>query len=478
MAREHARFEVLRTRTHFSTATIRFRRTTVNVIPGSPDIHHPLQAIGGDRQPGNDGTCTVSAVSTLSALETLETTWNVLLAESEATVFQTFEWVRSWWTHYGGGRSLHCLVFECDGSVVGIAPLFCEQIKLMHLRIARRLLFIGWPESDYNDMIIRRGSEELVLRAFASHLAATADQWDVLDMEDVPQESVLAKVLPGMLQQQGIEAYIMPGTVCPQIELPSSFELFLQGLGPNTRYNIKRKKARLMARCRVDERVLRNEADDIDSGVKQFITVHGNRWKNLGFPSAYDEECHRGFLLDVARRFARRGWLRIFLLSADGQPVAASIEFNYRRRMYMYQSNAYGPEHVMRNSPGLLVKVTAIEQGIAEEMQVYDLLRGTEAYKYDQFKATQKHNWTMRFTPRPSGVRGRYLMFITWALARKIKGRVPLEFHEFKRFAITKRPSLLARAQYLMLRVPVLLRLGRRYIVHFIFRREDSTVPR
>jgi len=64
----------------------------------------------------------------------------------------------------------------------------------------------------------------------------------------------------------------------------------------------------------------------------------------------------------------------------NGRPIAALYGFLYKRRFYFYQSG-YDPAW-RRDSVGLITMGLAIKQAIAEEAKEYDLLHGTESYKF------------------------------------------------------------------------------------------------
>jgi hypothetical protein len=166
----------------------------------------------------------------------------------------------------------------------------------------------------------------------------------------------------------------------------------------------------------------------------------------------------------MTRRFAERDWLRIFLLDVDGVDVAASLEFLYRGRAYMYHCNATGPDDVMRSSPGLLVKLFAIKSDIAEQMCEYDMLRGEESYKTEHLKAVERINSTIRMAAPASMSRIRFRVFLVWLLARKTIGRTKLEYYQWRRFTITKHPGASGKISYVLGRMGEVFRMAGRYI--------------
>jgi len=138
----------------------------------------------------------------------------------------------------------------------------------------------------------------------------------------------------------------------------------------------------------------------------------------------------------------------------------------------MYQSNVFGPPEVMKQSPGFLVKMYAIERGIAEGMRVYDMLRGDESYKTDHFKGVNVSNWSIRITPGSHGSTFRVRFFLLHAFLTRVMGRLRLEVSEFKRFTITQKVTPASLMKYFSSRFDYVWKIGTRFLRIFILRRE------
>ena len=409
--------------------------------------------------------CDVEIVRTERELDALAAQWSDLFEAADVSVFQSYEWIRTWWTYFGKDRKLRILVFRDQGRLVGIAPLFVERARFLGIPVARHIQFIGVGLSDYTDIIMLPGYEPSVLEGFARHLRATPEEWDVLDLEDVNEHSPVVRLLLPILQNQHVSVYQYRANVCPSVEMPERAEDLLQELGRVSRYNFRRKFRLLQTQFKTEVKLFRSEQDDLRKAVTDFSFIHGERWKSLGFPSAFDNERHREFHIEVATKFAKRDWLRMFFLNVDGLPVAVSFCFNFRRRIYMYQSNAYGSDAVMKCSPGFLVRSVAMVEGISEGMRVFDFLRGSEEYKYREWDAVDSQNWLIRATsPLPQG-EIRFMLFLAAELAGKMRRRFIQEYHEFKRMRLVKKPTPGMLANYILTKAFHLLELGFSFIM-------------
>ncbi|MEJ2738520.1 MAG: GNAT family N-acetyltransferase, partial [Dehalococcoidia bacterium] len=72
--------------------------------------------------------------------------------------------------------------------------------------------------------------------------------------------------------------------------------------------------------------------------------------------------------------------LNINFMELDGVPVAATLCFDYRNCIYLYNSG-YSPEYRWL-SAGLISKALCIKEGISGGKERFDFLKGNEAYKY------------------------------------------------------------------------------------------------
>ena len=133
----------------------------------------------------------VSAVHELSQLARMRGEWDALMDSSLAGPFNAWEWLYPWCRRIGTGRKPFVLqARDRDGTLVGLMPLGFETQRVLG-RPVRRLAFLGETHvgSDYLDVVARRGREEEVARTFASALWELKDQWDVLDLTDLDEDS-------------------------------------------------------------------------------------------------------------------------------------------------------------------------------------------------------------------------------------------------------------------------------------------------
>lgn len=392
---------------------------------------------------------TVTVVRTETELDGMEAGWKELVDKSDSTVYQSFEWVRTWWKYFRGRRELYCIVCMEDERVVGILPMFREKTSFLGLRVATSLKFIGSGISDYLEPIILPGYEEAFLRVVVDHLGHARKIWDIFEISDVSDSTPISRELMERFRKSGLGVFSYKGSLSSQVSLPSTWEELLQQLGRHTRHELKRKTQKLMENQEFEVETFGKNADDAEMVVKEMAALHGERWRSLGYGSALDDETNLAFHTELAKKFADRGWLKVYFLKINGTRVAVSYDFFFHKRVYVYQCNAHGPADVMRYSPGYVLHYFVIKQAIEDGMDIYDMLRGSETYKTTDFKSVRTGNWLVRTVfPMPSSML-RFKAFVLFELLKKIPRRLDAEYHGFKRFVITQKPSFPMMVKFL-----------------------------
>jgi CelD/BcsL family acetyltransferase involved in cellulose biosynthesis len=161
----------------------------------------------------------------------------------------------------------------------------------------------------------------------------------------------------------------------PVVDLAGDFEQHLAGCSSNFRRQVRARDRRLSRRYDVRFRLCTDRAA-LPGALDSLERLHAAQFgKQSGFlgPTA---RFHRVF----AALALERGWLRLWTLELDGQPVAAHYGFRYGGVESFYQSGrAPGFE---RDSLGTVMLTHAIRSAAADGIRTFALLRGHERYKY------------------------------------------------------------------------------------------------
>src|ERR1700694_5670006 len=104
---------------------------------GSTRRHQAAGAKRGDKRPRAEEDHTrlrVTEVTSAESFDELRVEWNALVDKMECpSPFQSWEWNRTWWKHFGGHDKLRILVFRRGQQAVGIAPLYARSHGLRRI---------------------------------------------------------------------------------------------------------------------------------------------------------------------------------------------------------------------------------------------------------------------------------------------------------------------------------------------------------
>jgi CelD/BcsL family acetyltransferase involved in cellulose biosynthesis len=320
-------------------------------------------------------TIRIEVIEDASAFAGLRAEWTELLASSRAdSLFLTWEWLHTWWSHLGEGRRLFIVTVRRGSKLIAIAPLALNRGSIP----VRKLEFLGTGSvgSDYLDFIVHGAHEAAAVEALTEFLA---DAGFSLRLPSVKEDSIVASAISAGLSDRGWRARKVPMQVCPFIKLAGlSWDAYLSSRGSSHRYNFRRRLRNLEKSHSV--RFERAESNaDCRAALQHVVDLHLRRWNARGGSDGFHEERLLRFHDEFSALAREQGWLRLRVLSIDGRPAGAFYGFRYRDKYSFYQSGF--DEAFLRQSVGLVTIGLTIQEAIAEEAAEYDFLHGDESYK-------------------------------------------------------------------------------------------------
>lgn len=303
--------------------------------------------------------------------------WNDLLKESVCdTPFLRHEYQRGWWEHRGGGEwqnaQLVLVSAREDERLMGIAPLFIAEYEGKPT-----LLLNGSIEiSDYLDLIVRMGDHSRFITGLLDFLASSlADSWYAVDWYNLPDSSPTLAAFKAESEKRGwthLEEMYRP---TPRIALNGDFDEYLSRVEKKQRHEIRRKMRRAIESERGVRWFISDMADpeaEIDSFLKLMEQDQGK--------ASFLRDPMRAQMRDVIRTAHENGWLWLAFLEADGQRIAAALNFDYENKLWGY--NAGVNRDFMDLSPGWVLLGFVLEWCCQNGRYEFDFMRGDEDYKY------------------------------------------------------------------------------------------------
>jgi CelD/BcsL family acetyltransferase involved in cellulose biosynthesis len=328
-------------------------------------------------------------IATTEEFQRLGAEWMELFQRAaRENAFLSFEWMFTWWRHWGKGRRLAIVTARnTHGRLVALAPFYVERSFRAGLG-ARRLSFLADTHvgSDHLNILTEPGCEEAAVEEIVRTLLRHRSGWDYIELSDAEDAPLFAR-LCARLERAGMIACTTAASVCHHIPLPTSFEEYLAGLSTNMRCNFRR-HLRAIQREGQTEFVAVASPAELERYFPDLLRLHRMRSEQRGRESAFLKSGLPAFHLDAAKALAARGWARLFLLRVSGETVAALYGFSVGKTFQFYQCGMH--TGWLRNGVGQLVTGNSIREAIRTGHGDFDFLRGDEPYKSQWAKQSRK----------------------------------------------------------------------------------------
>jgi len=250
--------------------------------------------------------------------------------------------------------------------IIGIAPLSVKE---------KTASIVGSADvCDYLDFVVAPGKG----RDFFTVLLDDLRQKGInhLDLRPLRPDSAVLTDLVDTAKERKYDVRCQLEDVSLELELPSSWDEYLQILTPKQRHEVRRKLRKLWEADKVDYHIVEDSAavhDVMDTFLELFSE---SREDKATFMTAQMES----FFRSLAGTMAEARLLRLGILELDTLPVAMVMCFDYNDCVYLYNSG-YNPDYSAL-SVGLLSKVLCIKDNIHRGRKRVDFLKGRESYKY------------------------------------------------------------------------------------------------
>lgn len=298
--------------------------------------------------------------------------WRALLDDtSMSSVFLGPAWLRAWLHVFGDPAALRLLAVREGERLTGVAAFRAED---------DRLLLAGDPATwDYAGIAIASGHERDVLHTLLGHLAA--EPWREVVLWGLEDGSAMLRELPAAAEAHGYRIEFEDEAVCPTLELPASWDEYMDSLPKKHRHELRRKMRRF-AESGDDGGegavVALTSPADVAAALPEFIRLHvESREDKAEFMTPQMEHFFRHITDDLAAE----GALRLYFLERDGHRLASILCLDTDDSLLLYNSG-YDPAYA-HASAGLVSKALCLREAIDAGKRRINFLRGTERYKYE-----------------------------------------------------------------------------------------------
>jgi CelD/BcsL family acetyltransferase involved in cellulose biosynthesis len=314
-----------------------------------------------------------------SEFAALAAPWEALQQDAVVTsVFETFDWQYLWWKTYGRGQPLRLLLATIDDRLVGILPLYLETVSIVSSVRSLRVIGVGADTSpDDLGPLLAAGLEEVVANALADAVLQMSG-WDTLRLEDMQPENAFLGAMRARAASAGLALRSRTAERIAYVDLPASYEAWLQSLHRDRRYRIKNIRKKLNA-AHPTRFFVWDDPATIDEGIATLVRLHKKRWQTSGQSRSFGTTEYLEFHAAVIRACRDRDRVRLYCLELSGAVVAMFYFYKFRDHVYLMQSG-FDPDF-SKLKPGQALLGYIVEHAIGEKQTVLDFLRGDHRYK-------------------------------------------------------------------------------------------------
>jgi CelD/BcsL family acetyltransferase involved in cellulose biosynthesis len=318
-------------------------------------------------------------VATSDEVQQSRETWNTLAAAMKyPTIFCSWEWIHTWWNHFGIAHEPAILFIYRRGELTGILPLFLENRREAVYPFPRRLGFCGSTKlyPDHLDIICAVDDAKQCLDSAFGFLTADFRRWDILQLSFIAEDSNLFSWL--WTNRDRIKWRIKGRTVAPYLNLAGSFDDYMGSFTSRQRYPVQSRRKKLLERHAM--RYVKCDFGDLCECLTSVFDLHAQRAFAKRIDSTFTGDEIFRFHVDLLKEIQDKDWVWIRFLKTGEEIIAVFYGFVFGNRVFYYQLGHDPGWDAF--SPGMVMLNEAIQEAFAGNHLEFNFLQGEEEYKY------------------------------------------------------------------------------------------------
>ena len=339
----------------------------------------------------------IREINRVDDFKSMRGTWNNVLAKGrDKNIFLTWEWLFEWWGHFRDNKKLKILMIEDRDEIIGIIPLLCSTYRTFpfsHDVVEN----IGLNLSDYGGIIYSDPDDGQLKEMFSLIKYYLGNNKLILRFDQIPGDSKFFNILqnPSFSQDSMFIGEKNTG-FSPYILIQSSLDDHLKMLSTKFRENLRKGEKKIERKIGHIQFKKFSTIISLEKNLSDFWEMHQKKMNYQGVPCFSTTQ--KGFLTEVAKKFAQNGWLNLSFLDISGKHASGVLGFEYYGKYYYYQT-AFDPDY--SNSVGNIHILYILKDLIGRGLKEFDFLRGEEAYKLRWQPKLRSNNRVVMMTKGP-----------------------------------------------------------------------------
>lgn len=313
----------------------------------------------------------------------MQPAWDNFMEEMDAEIFLSYDWCKLWWQYYGKGRRLKIIIFCLRGKLIGILPVFMENIGIIPFNV-RIVKIVGTDFMPTTITLpINPNYLKLIIPIFLDKISFFWS-WDILHIGalsgaykqiDLISET-LSNALNGSHQFELIETDVQT-----YYEIADSFDNQIKTLSPRQRTKTKRVYKELRDKKITLSSIVADEQNYM-SFLCDFIDMHQAQWQNIKMPGHFVAWPHaRELHKEMASAQIKHDRLRILKIILNDQCIGYEYIYKYGKTYCWFLSARSDLSDYPRIDFHRIAFGEKINHAINDKVRCIDSMRGYYEYK-------------------------------------------------------------------------------------------------
>lgn len=269
----------------------------------------------------------VVEINDLEELQQYRLLWNSLFpATPGASFFLTFDWLDTYWRHFGHNQKLRVLIVYAAGQPLGILPLCVrrESYRVSKLRV------LTYPLDNWSTWYGPIGpNPAATMMAAMQHLRRTPRDWDMIELRWVADEATQGGKTARAMRVAGLLSEKQEYQTTSIVDLPATWDEYLSSKSQSLRRQFRRTLRDLFADGHAEyirHRPLAAAEGDGDPRWDLYAmceTVAQASWQShVTHGNTLTHERVREYFHAAHAVAARIGMVDVNVLTVEGRPAA------------------------------------------------------------------------------------------------------------------------------------------------------------
>ena len=353
----------------------------------------------------------IEEVRGFSSFLGLEKEWNSVLQKSENdSIFLRHEWFRSWWEAYGAEKELLILLIKENGELLGICPFMISKGHFRGFPI-KKISFIENDETPRLNMIYIKGRNEIV-GTIIGYLLQKVKEWNILILNKIPVDSESYAMIQKVCRENKLFFFNKTSWQSPFLKIETDWNTFY-----------KNTSQRLKKRLRYNNNQLKklgdieiSQIDGREKDLEDVFSIGRSSWKNKIDKSISSTEENKKFFSSLTATADTKGWLYVWMMKANGKPVAFEYDLQYKGKVHALRSEF--DEEYASYSPGAVLENFIIKSIFENGFKEYDMGGSADEYKKHWTTSIREHVNILVFN---KGLYSKLMVFVEGTVIPYIK---------------------------------------------------------